>query len=142
MDKITAKQWLLKNYRNYGITSIKTESEFLALLNILQSHGLTLEDMHNCIFNGHREFMTFWNYDGWATMDDLYEAILSYNSFYTESEFIDWMCEMQTELKDEGYDPEAEIKSWTYAEDWMYDNRPVDTMIVKTEDGYVQQVSY
>ncbi len=142
MTHIMAKNYTLKNWATYGITSIKSQEEFLALLNILQSHELTLEDMHSCVVNGHRDFMNFMNYQGWSTMDDLYEAILSFNSFYTEKEFIDWMCELQSTLSDEGYVPSEEIRSWTYAENWMYSGRPVDTMIVKTEDGYVQQVSY
>ncbi len=143
LNPITAKAWMMKNWDKYEMPSIKTKDEFLGLLNILQSHGLTLEDMHNCVGNKHHEFMYFWNYGGWDNMNDLYEAILSYNSFYTEEEFIDWIREMMVELKDEGYDdPVEEIKSWTYSHNFMYEGRPTDTMIIKTEDGYVRQITY
>ncbi len=142
MEKIYSKKWLIDNWQKYEITCISNESEFVGLLNILQSHNLTLDDMHNCVVNGECEFMTFWNYGGWATMDDLYQAILKYNTFFDGKEFIEWILEKQEDLKHEGYEPVKEIKKWTYAENWMYNGHHVDTMIVKTDDGYVLQITY
>ncbi len=143
MDKIHAKKWLISQWKKYEIKSIKEESEFIGLLNILQSHGLTLEDMHRCVVNGEREFMTFISTsDGWNTLDELYKAILEYNTFFTEKEFVNWILEWQEELNSEGDDPAEVIKEWTYSEDWLYEGHPVNVMIVKTEDGYVKQEIY
>jgi hypothetical protein len=143
MEKITGKEWMMATWPLYNIKSIENASEFLELLNILQSRDLSIEDMHNTVINGDSEFMRIWNYGGWKTMDDLYKAILEYNTFFTEDDFIEWILEMQEELKNEGYeDPVEEIRSWTDAENWLYKGHPVDTMIVKTEDGYVRQITY
>ena len=143
LEPITAKAWMVKNWDKYEMPSIESKEEFIGLLNILQSHNLTLEDMHDCVCNGYDEFMYFWNHEGWETMDDLYRAICQYNSFYTEEEFTEWIIEQVDELKSEGWDdPIDEIKSWTYGKDFMYEGWPTDTMIFKTEDGYVRQITY
>lgn len=101
MEKITGKERMIATWPRYNIKSIKSTSEFIELLNILQSRNLSIEDMHNTVMNGDSEFMGIWNYGGWETMDDLYKAILEYNTFFTEAEFIDWIIEMQEELKNE-----------------------------------------
>ena len=144
-EPIMAKEWMLKNWDKYEMPrNIKTRDEFLGLLNILQSHNLTLEDMHNCVFNGHDEFMYFWNHGGWETMDDLCHAVFEYNMFMTDEEFIEWILEQHTtELDYDGYDdPTDEIRQWTFGENFMFEGHPTDTMIRKTEDGYVRQITY
>jgi hypothetical protein len=144
-EPIMAKEWMMKNWDKYEMPkNIKTRDEFLGLLNILQSHNLTLEDMHNAVFNGYTDFMYFSNFNGWETMDDLCHAIFEYNMYMTDEEFIDWIIEQHTEeIPWGGYDdPTDEIRQWTYGKDFMFEGHPIDTMIRKTEDGYVKQITY
>jgi hypothetical protein len=138
MEPITAKKWTLDHYDQYGL-GLKDRSEMVALLNILQAADETLESLHECVFNGHREFMDIFHsdYRGWESDMDLYKTILEFNRFYTEREFIEYMLERWADLKEDGYeDPAAEIHTWTY------DGEISDTKVYKTEDGYVVRVWY
>lgn len=135
MEPITGKQWVVSHWNQYGI-NLKNSDEMIALLNILQANGENLDTMHNCVCNGHREFMDiFHNGHGWDSDQELYESILDFNHFFTESEFIEWILRRMIDLKEDGYDdPVEEIREWTEGNG--------DTQIEKTEDGYVVRMWY
>lgn len=133
MDKITAKQYCVDHYAEYPF-KMKDKAEMVALLNILQANNENLDSMHDAVFNGYGDFMGI--FGRWDTDAELYDAVLQFNTFFDEKEFIDWMLEKIEDLEYDGEDPAEEIKSWTY------DDEPSDTKIVKTEDGYVVRVWY
>ena len=134
MEEIHAKEYIVSHYRQYPF-EMNSKEDMVALLNILQANDETLESMHDAVFNGYHEFMGI--IGRWDTDQDLYEAVMEFNNFYTEEDFIDWILEQQSLLPKEGYDdPVAEIHNWTY------DDEISDTHIYKTEDGYVLRVNY
>ena len=133
MNPITAKEYCATHYAEYPF-GMKDQSEMVALLNILQAGGENLDSMHDAVFNGDGMFMDIFGH--WDTDKNLYKAVLQFNSFFTESQFIDWMLEKIEELKYDGLDPAEEIRTWTY------NDEPSDTKIIKTEDGYVVRVWY
>ncbi len=135
LEPIVAKDYKLKNIKNYGFDMNK--SEFISLLNILQSYGETLDSMHDVIANGYTKFCDITRFSGWNSMQELSDTLSEFAVFFTEKEFIDWIIERVGDLKEDGFeDPVEEIRRWTYQDDIS------DTRIYKTEDGYVMQVSY
>lgn len=134
MKPITAKEYCVSHYSEYPF-KMENKTEMLALLNILQANDETLDSMHDVVFNGCREFMDI--FGEWDTVQELYDTILQFNMFLSESEFIDWILEKLEELKYEGFDDSVdEIRTWTY------DDEISDTKVIKTEDGYVIRVWY
>lgn len=133
MNLIMAKEYSVTHFAGYPF-GMKDAGEMIALLNILQANGETLDSMHNAVFNGYGSFMDI--FGRWDTDRELYEAVLQFNTFFTESEFIDWMLERVSDMEYDGTDPAEEVRTWTY------DNEPSDTKIVRTEDGYVVRVWY
>ena len=134
MEEIQAKDYVVSHYEQYPF-EMKSKGDMIALLNILQANDETLDTMHDAVFNGYDSFMGI--FGEWNTDQELYEAVMEFNVFFTEEEFIDWILEQQSLLPEEGYDdPVAEIHCWTY------DDEPSDTHIYKTEDGYVLRVNY
>ena len=129
---MTAKEHSIAHYADYPF-GMKDKGEMIALLNILQASGENLDSMHNAVFNGYDKFMGI--FGRWDTDKDLYDAVLQFNTFFTESEFIDWMLERIEELKYDELDPTEEVKAWTYDD-------PSDTKVIRTEDGYVVRVWY
>ena len=130
---ITAKSYCTEHYAEYPF-DMKDGKEMIALLNILQASGETLDSMHDAVFNGHSMFMDI--FGSWSTDRELYDAILQFNTFFTEDEFVGWILEKIEDLKYDGMNPSDEIRAWTYPDE------PSDTKIVKTEDGYVVRVWY
>lgn len=136
LEPIMAKEWQLKNWNNYGL-GLENEQEMLELLNICQAAGTTLENVVEDWKNG--EVFVFGHIyaPGQRTIPEIVESIRAFYTFYTDEEFIDYILDQMVELKEEGYDdPAAEIHSWTY------EGEMTDTVVHKTEDGYVIQVSY
>lgn len=135
-EPITAKKWILDHYDQYGL-GFTDRKEMVELLNILQAADENLDSMHNCVFNGHTEFMDIWhNGEQWESDRELYESIMRFNAFYTEDEFIDYMLEQIAELKEDEEDPAEVIHTWTYYGEIS------DKKVYKTEDGYVIRVWY
>ena len=134
MEEIQAKDYVVSHYEQYPF-EMKSKEDMIALLNILQVNDETLDTMHDAVFNGYDSFMGI--FGEWNTDQELYEAVMEFNVFFTEEEFIDWILEQQSLLLEEGYDdPVEEIRSWTD------DDEISDTHIYKTEDGYVLRVNY
>ena len=134
LEPIQAKEYILDAYKEYPF-GMKKKKDMLALLNILQANGETLDSMHEVVFKGKDRFMDI--YGGWDTDAELYKAVLAFNQFFTEKEFIRWILRRMIELKEDGFDdPAEEIRTWTD------ENEASDTMVIKTEDGYVVRVWY
>ena len=136
---ITAKAYCVEHFADYPF-GMKDKEEMIALLNILQASGETLDTMHDTVFNGRIEFMDI--IGRWDTDKDLYDSVLQFNTFFAEREFVDWMLEKIEELKYDGSDPAEEIRSWTYNDEPSDTIIITDTKIIKTEDGYVVRVWY
>lgn len=135
MQEIVAKDYMLNNWQKFtDIIGVKSQRELLELLNIFQAADTCLENVYEGWQNGEREFLDIFIDADNGT--ELMEAIRSHNAFYTESEFIDYMLERISELKEDGEDPAEVIRTWTY------EGEITDTVIYKTEDGYVVRVWY
>ena len=133
MSPIVAKEYTVSHFTEYPF-GMKEKGEMISLLNILQANGENLDSMHNAVFNGYSEFMGI--FGRWDTDAGLYEAVLQFNSFFSEGQFIDWMLEKIDDLKYDEIGPAEEVKCWTF------DEEPSDTKVIKTEDGYVVRVWY
>ncbi len=135
LQPIQAKDWLLKNWSEYGV--VDTKEDFIALINILQAIGESLDSLHNAVFNCYTEFSGIVNVYGWDSDRDLADALLEFCSFFTEEDFIDSILDRR-----EDYDTESEWVEATRREasdeqkDWD------DTQIFRTDDGYVRRVWY
>lgn len=109
----------LKEYRRYQ----------LELSNILKAHDESLESLNSIP----SEFCGIYDLNGhWKTKEDVIQAVLENNSFYTESEFIDFMLSRISDLKKEGFDPVEFLKEEA--------DGLKDTTITYTGDGYVYTV--
>ena len=134
LKPIIAKQWMLDHWDMYDI-GMKSRQQMLELLNILQANGTCFENVYEEWQNS-SGYTNILGYCGtWNTPEELFKTIMDTNSFFTEEEFIDFMIEMYQNLKEDGFDdPAEEIRNWTY------EGLPTDTVIWKTEDGYVRRV--
>lgn len=145
---IENKAYIMANYKRYGIRTSDTwkyddnksreltEKEFLGLLNILDAHGENLDTFHDASFNHEQWFCDI--YGSFEDDNDTYNALMQFNAFYTDEEFIKWMLEhIQDEIDNYGDYNEAMdfIKSVAFDE-------ACDESIIKTEDGYVRTVRY
>lgn len=139
---IMAKDYMLDHWNDYDV--VDSRQEMLELLNCLQACGETLESMHDCVINGETEWCDCVNWDGWSSMRDLKETIFYFCTFYTESEFIDFIMDRYQGYKDEvddlekypWEDPAERIRCLTSDEPKDFS----DTQISKTEDGYVVRI--
>lgn len=145
---IDNKEYILNNFDKYGIMvsdSFKfnpkkarplTKHEMLGLLNILDAHGENLDSFHDASFNNEMFFCDI--YGSFEDDNDTYNALMQFNAFYTDEEFINWMLEhIQDEIDTYGNYEDA----MQYIKDVAFDNA-CDETIVKTEDGYVRIVRY
>lgn len=145
---IEHKAYILANYDKYGIMvsdSFRfdpekarplTRQEMLGLLNILDAHGENLDSFHDASFNGADFFCEI--YGSFEDDNDTYNALMQFNQFFTDEEFIDWMLEhIEDEIDNYGNYEDA----MEFIKDVAFDNA-CDESIIKTEDGYVIIVRY
>ncbi len=132
MEKIQAKDYILSHWDEYNL--VDTKEEMLGLLNILQACGENLDSLHDVCCNGYSVFADI--VGTWDGDRDVVSSLYQFNSFFTESEFIDYMLDRIEDIKYEEGEPAEEVRSWTY------DEEPSDTKVVRTEDGYVVRVWY
>lgn len=145
---IENKKYILDNFNKYGIMVSDTftfnaekahpitQKEMLGLLNILEAHGENLDSFHDASFNNESFFCEI--YGGFEDDNDTYNALMQFNEFFTDTEFIDWMLEhIQDEIDNYGdYNDAMDfIKKVAFDE-------ACDESIIKTEDGYVRIVRY
>ena len=132
MEKIQAKDYILSHWDEYNL--VDTKEEMLGLLNILQACGENLDSLHDVCCNGYSVFADI--VGTWDGDRDVVSSLYQFISFFTESEFIDYMLDRIEDIKYEEGEPAEEVRSWTY------DEEPSDTKVVRTEDGYVVRVWY
>jgi len=126
------KAYILSNYDKYGLFDESkipiTRDDMLALLNILESNDVTLDELHDVAFNGLDEFCGI--FGSYENDSDTYNALLSHHLFLTDSEFIDYALEKVQELKNDGEDVAKYFAMF------------IDDSIAKTSDGYVIRFDY
>lgn len=126
------KEYILNHFNEYHITNEKgqpiTRADMLALLNILESQGETLESFHDVAFNGDMEFCGI--YGEYNTDSDTYNALTDHHLFLSDAEFIDYMLEQIQDYTADGSTDVAEFFKLS------------DSNIYKTTDGYVIRFDY
>lgn len=133
IQPITAKEYLVKNWKKYNVAD--TEEDFIALLNILQACGESLDSLHDAFFNGSDEFCDIYHGKSWESDREIADALCEFCSFYMEKEFIDMILDRRAD-----YETSAEWSEAIF--DATSDDNVNDTQITKTEDGYVVRVWY
>ncbi len=135
IEPIAVKEYLLKNWQQYDIAD--TKEEFLAVLNILQACGESLDSLHSTYFNGNQEFCDIYHGESWDSMRDIVHSLYEFCTFYTEQQFIDAVLDRREDFDSaEEYVEEMRREASDLPEDFC------DTQISKTEDGYVIRVWY
>lgn len=135
LQPIMAKEYLIKNWKAYKVADSK--EDFVALLNILQACGESLDSLHDAFFNGSDEFCDIYHGRSWESDREIADALCEFCSFYTEKEFIDMILDRRAD-----YESSQEWSESIYNEtndDIGGDN---STQITKTDDGYVVRVWY
>lgn len=135
IEPIIAKEYLLAHWQEYGLVNSKTD--FVALLNILQACGESLDSLHNAYFNGENEFCDIFHDSSWNSDRKIVDTLLEFCTFYTEQEFIDMILDKREDYDDEWEYVEAMRQEAT---DDIGGNN--DVQITKTEDGYVRRIWY
>lgn len=131
---ITAKAYLLENWQKYDLVDPK--EDFIALLNILQACGESIDSLHNVVFNGIEEFIDCINsHGGWETDRDLVDTLFYFCRFFTEQEFIDYILDRR-----EDYATQEEYVEAIRREASDADEDFADTQITRTDDGYVRRI--
>ena len=130
---ITAKKWLLDNWRDYKVTD--TKKDFLALLNILQAVGENLDTLHDVVMNCGNEFCDILHNGCWESDRELADTLFEFCTFYTKEEFIAMILDRAEDYEEPGEWAE-DIREET--SDDPRDNN--DCQITKTEDGYVRRI--
>lgn len=126
---MNVKEYILKNYDRYGLLTQDnkpiTQYDMLALLNILESQGETLDSMHDVALNGYTEYMDIWHGCPFEDDNETYHAIIEKFSFFTEKEFIEWAIATATD--GDGIEYLRELAFDDFSDNTLY----------KTSDGYV-----
>jgi hypothetical protein len=133
IQPITAKEYLVKNWKKYNVAD--TEEDFIALLNILQACGESLDSLHDAFFNGSDEFCDIYHGKSWESDREVADTLLEFCTFYKEKGFIDMILGRR-----EDYETSAEWSEAIFGA--TSDDNVNDTQITKTEDGYVVRVWY
>lgn len=127
------KEYILDNYNNYGLCNDHgkpiTRADMLALLNILEVNGETLDSLHDVALCGGDEFCCIYNLSGYENDSAVYNALMAHHIYLSNNDFIDWILEQIQEDKEEGEDYAQHIHDYTYGNS--------DTQIYKTAHGYV-----
>ena len=128
------KEYILNNYNKYGIKDITSRNEMLELLNILEAHNVTLDDLHDVTPND-MFCDIFFNYDG--TDDNyVYNALLEHNVFYgSRSELVEALRDAYNEYDESKTMSDDDFLQ--FIKDECYDDE-----ITKTSDGYVRTLYY
>ena len=126
---MNAKEYALQHFNNFGLLDYQgnpiTRADMLALLNILESQGESLDTMHETVANGEDTFLNIWHtgplYSSpFGSDSELYHAILENFSFLTDAQFIDYIMELWAE-----YEHDTDFIIFH------------DMHVIKTADGYV-----
>lgn len=131
------RDYIIKHWKKYNLTD--TKEEFVALLNILESYGETIDSLHNTTLNDTKVFCGI--VGEFANDRDTVAALFEFNTFletpgevaaviYDKIEYYRDCCDYTQE------EINAEIKA-TFCDD-IYSDEKID----KTRDGYVYKIAY
>lgn len=130
--------YMLKHWKEYNLTD--TKEDFIALLNILEAHGETIDSLHHAVFNCYDFFCDYWFCDVQNDRDAV-EVIFNFNRFIDNVEDLkEFLYEELQDLRDDDYFTREE-QDRIFKEDYCDDENP-DSIITKTRDGYVHSVRY
>ncbi len=135
IQPITAKEYLIKNWKAYRVADSK--EDFVALLNILQACGESLDSLHNAFFNGYSEFCDIYHGQPWESDREVADTLKEFCSFYIEKEFIDMILDRRAD-----FETSTEWSEEIFAKTTDETDGDNDTQISKTDDGYVVRVWY
>lgn len=108
-ETIKQRDYILEHWKDYTL-GIDSRNEMLELLNILEYHSKTLDDLHDVCFNGYDEFCGI--IGKFESDADVVKALHEYHLFFPdETSFLKYVSllakesEMQTEevLQRESY---------------------------------------
>ena len=132
------RDFIIDNWQKYDLTD--TKKEFIALVNILESADLTIDDLHDVICNGYDEFFDIIDIgDYWQTDRDVVESVMNCASFFTLDEFSAFLTDELEFAKnydnthEDGDEVEYFYKQY-FTDEWC------DCTITQTADGYVIRV--
>ncbi len=134
LKPINAKKFMLDNWQMYNI-GLKSQQEMLELLNIFQANGTCFENVYEAWQNAEGYTRIMGIFGRWDTAADLIRAIMDTNYFYTDKEFIEFILEQYQDMKEDGEEDPAEV-----IRHWTFEGLATDTVIWKTEDGYVRRI--
>lgn len=123
--------YMLKNFEAYN-TGL-TKSEFIELLNILESNGENYDTFYNAIFNGHTEFCGIWHNGGtWDTQKELFDTLRDFHLFIKTNDLRQHLIDKMEDILDE---------SETLEDVQEYFLMELDD-ITTTTDGFVKRYNY
>lgn len=127
-QEITAYDYIVKNWNNYGIEAIKSKQDMVELLNILQANEENLDTMHDVVINGTGNGFFCDIYGEWDTDTEIVETLQDLHIFFPTMEELKKYITIR--LEDNGEEVTADtINEEIESED-----------IRQTHDGYVLKV--
>lgn len=91
------KDYILKHWREYAL-GIDSQNEMLELLNILEYHEKTLDELHDVCLNGYDEFCGI--FGTFKNDADVVKALHEYHLFFSsESSFLGYVARLAEESK-------------------------------------------
>ena len=130
IQPITARDYIVSHWKKYNLTDSK--KDFIALINILQACNESLDSLHEAYINGDHEFCDIYHGEAWDDEREIVTALFEYSTFYTETEFIDYIIERQAD-----YDSMEEYTEAIQDETTDDSDGNNDVQISRTADGYV-----
>lgn len=131
-DNSKKRAFIIDNWRAYNLTD--TRREFIALLNILDAHGETIDSLHEVCTN---DLFCGIFYNGEIENDrDVVAALMLNNSFYTPDSFPAYIAEIIDNSRYNGETP-AETAETVRT---ILNEGDGSTLVTRTTDGYVVSV--
>ena len=127
-QEITAYDYIVKNWNNYGIEALKSKQDMVELLNILQANEENLDTMHDVVINGTKDGFFCSIYGEWYTDTEIVETLQSLHLFFPSMEALQEYIAIRVEEYGEEVTADT-INEEIEAED-----------IRRTRDGYVLKV--
>ncbi len=133
-EDISGYNYMVKNYANYGMKTLKTPKDMIWLLNVLQANGENFESMHDYVTQGDGFFCAILISDN-NSMDSVYEALTNYHYFYEDYE------DMKKTVWNNLLENDGEELYEFYKDFEEYMEKGGDSFF-KTKDGYVRKIYY
>lgn len=95
IQPIMAHDYIVSHWEKYNLTD--SREDFIALVNVLQACGESIESLHEAFINGDYEYCDIYHGEAWDDEREIVNALFEYSTFYTEAEFINYMIERQAD---------------------------------------------